>query len=114
MNTVVLVTRDGLGHVGPQDHAFGFEMFDRFLHALESQPVKPKAICFYTDGVKLTCEGSPVLPGLQLIQGMDVRLLSCRTCLDYFRITEKVAVGEVSTMNEIVAVLMAADKVITI
>ena len=88
-------------------------MFDRFLHTLESQPVKPQAICFYTDGVKLACHGSPAVPGLQLIEGMGVRLLICRTCLDYFRLTGKVAVGQISTMSEILKTLMAADKVIT-
>jgi len=114
MDTVVLVTRDGLGHIGPQDQTFGHEMFDRFLHSLESRPDKPAAICFYTDGVKLACAGSPAIPGLQLIEGMGVRLLSCKTCLDYFKLTENVAVGEISTMSEIVKVLLEAGKVITI
>ena len=50
---VLLVTREGLGHVEPADRQFGLEMFDRFLHALENQPVKPHSICFYTEGVKL-------------------------------------------------------------
>jgi sulfur relay (sulfurtransferase) complex TusBCD TusD component (DsrE family) len=114
MNTVVLVTRDGLGQVGPQDRKFGMDMFERFLHAMESQPEKPQTVCFYTDGVKLTCQGSPVVPALQLIAGMGVRLLICKTCLEYFRLMDKVAVGEVSTMNEIMKHLLAADKVITI
>jgi hypothetical protein len=112
--TAIVVRQEGLGHVGPQDQAFSVDMFDRFLHTLESQPVKPVAICFYTDGVKLTCAGSRAVPGLQLIQGMGVRLLICRTCLEYFGLMEKVAVGEVSTMSEIVKTLMGADSVITV
>jgi sulfur relay (sulfurtransferase) complex TusBCD TusD component (DsrE family) len=109
----ILVRQEGLGHVGPQDGAFSIDMFDRFLHTLESQPVKPVAICFYTDGVKLTCEGSRAVPGLQLIQGMGVRLMICRTCLEYLGLMGKVAVGEVSTMTEIVKTLTDADSVIT-
>jgi hypothetical protein len=109
-----VVRQEGLGHVGPQDGAFAVDMFDRFLHTLESQPVKPLAICFYTDGVKLTCEGSRAVPGLQLIQGMGVRLLICRTCLEYFSLVDRVSVGEISTMTEIVKTLMEADSVVTV
>ena len=111
---VVIVRQEGLGRTGPQDSAFSIDMFDRFLHTLESQPVKPVAICFYTDGVKLTCEGSRAIPGLHLIQGMGVRLLICRTCLEYFGLMGKVAVGEISTMTEIVKALTDADSVITV
>ncbi len=111
---VILARQEGLGQVGPRDREFSVDMFDRFLHAMESQPDKPQAICFYTDGVKLVCEGSRAVPGLQLIEGMGVRLLICKTCLDYFHLTDKVAAGQISTMSEIVKTLMSADKVITI
>jgi hypothetical protein len=114
-NVVVLVRQEGLGQVDPKDREFGIEMLDRFLHAMESQPEKPQTICFYTEGVKLVREGSRAVPGLQLIQGMGVRLLICKTCLAYFGIAEKeVAVGQISTMNEILGALVAATKVITI
>lgn len=113
-NVVVLVTRDGLGQVQPQDHRFGLEMLERFLHTLESQPVKPQVICFYTEGVKLVCNGSPVLPNLQLLQGMGIRLVACQTCLTHFGLRNQVAVGEVGGMSDIVALLMAADRVVTV
>jgi sulfur relay (sulfurtransferase) complex TusBCD TusD component (DsrE family) len=112
--TVMLVRQEGLGQAGPQDREFSVDMFDRLLHAMESQPDKPQAICFYTDGVKLVCQGSRAVPGLQLIEGMGVRLLICKTCLDYFNLTDKVAAGQISTMSEIVKTLMSADKVITV
>jgi sulfur relay (sulfurtransferase) complex TusBCD TusD component (DsrE family) len=111
---VLLVTREGLGQVDPTDRPFGLEMFDRFLHALESQPVKPHAICFYTDGVKLVCEGSPALLGLRILQGQGVRLVACRTCLEHFGLTGKVAVGEVGGMNDIAGLLTEADSVVTV
>lgn len=111
---VILVTQDGLGRVNPSDQKFSMEMFDRFLHAWEGQAVRPAAICFYTDGVKLVCEGSPALLGLKLLQGMGVHLLVCRTCLEHFQIANKVKVGEVRGMNDIVALLSDADSVITV
>lgn len=110
---VILVRQDGLGDVRAEDRRFGREMFDRFLHALESQPVKPEAICFYTEGVRLACEGSLVVPGLKLIQGMGTRVVICTSCLEHYGLKEKLAVGEARGMNEIVRLLMDADKVIT-
>jgi intracellular sulfur oxidation DsrE/DsrF family protein len=111
---ILLVTREGLGHVDLSDKQFGLEMFDRLLHAWESQPVKPHAICFYTDGVKLVCKGSPALLGLKILHSQGVRLISCRTCLEHFQLTEKVAVGEVGGMNDIVGLLVEADSVVTV
>jgi intracellular sulfur oxidation DsrE/DsrF family protein len=114
LRLVLLVTREGLGNVPAADHQFGLEMFDRFLHAFETQPLKPQAICFYTDGVKLVCQGSPALLGLRLLEGQGVRLVACRTCLDHFGLSDKVAVGEVVGMNDIVRLLTEADKVVTV
>ena len=111
---VLLVTREGLGHVDRTDRPFGLEMFDRLLHAWESQPVKPHAICFYTDGVKLICDGSPALLGLKILESQGVRLVSCRTCLEHFGLTSQVAVGEVRGMNDIVGLLVEADRVVTV
>jgi intracellular sulfur oxidation DsrE/DsrF family protein len=111
---ILLVTREGLGHVAPTDKQFGLEMFDRFLHAFESQPVKPHAICFYTDGVRLVCDGSPALLGLRILQGQGVRLVACRTCLEHFGLSAKVAAGEVGGMNDIVGLLTEADRVVSV
>jgi DsrE/DsrF-like family len=111
---VVLVTQEGLGQVDSADRQFGVAMFDRFLHAFEGQALRPTCICFYTNGVKLVCQGSPAVLGLKLLQGMGVRLLVCRTCLEHFQMAEKVAVGEVAGMNDIVALLSDADSVITV
>ena len=111
---VLLVTREGLGQVDPRDRPFGLGMFDRFLHALESAAVKPHSLCFYTDGIKLVCDGSPALLGLKILQGQGVRLLACRTCLEHFGLSDKVAVGEVGGMNDIVGLLTEADSVVTV
>lgn len=110
----VLVRQEGLGRTRPDDQAFGLEMFDLFLHAMESRVTKLHAMCFYTEGVRLVCEGSPVLASLQLLAGMGVRLVVCGTCLEHFGLSEKVAVGEVGGMKDIVDLLMEAGHVITV
>jgi hypothetical protein len=113
-NIVILVRQEGLGSVASMDEPFGLEMFDRFIHSLEGQAVKPQALLFYTQGVKLACEGSHAVFGLKMLAGMGIRVLICRTCLEHYGLLEKVAVGEVSNMAEISKFLMAADHVITV
>ncbi len=41
-------------------------------------------------------------------------VLSCGTCLEYYNLRKKLAVGRVSNMHEIVTSLAAADRVIRI
>jgi hypothetical protein len=113
-NVVVLVRQNGLGTVRTEDQDFAAAMFEKFLHTLESQPARPTAICFYTEGVRLACTGSQVLFALKLIQGMGVRLVLCSSCLDRYGLKESVEVGEVRGMNEIVPLLLSADSVITV
>jgi sulfur relay (sulfurtransferase) complex TusBCD TusD component (DsrE family) len=111
---VVLVTRYGMGAVAAGDEAFGVEMLERFLHACESRAESFEAICFYTEGVRAVCAESPLVPALRLIEGLGVRLVVCRTCLDHYGLTERVAVGEIGTMAEIVGLITEAGKVVTL
>jgi len=113
-NIVILVRQQGLGSFAAADLKFGVEMFDKFLHALESAAVRPRTLCLYTEAVKLASEGSPAVPGLRMIQDLGVRILICGSCIDYYRLQGRIAVGELSNMAEIVRTLTEADKVITI
>jgi hypothetical protein len=112
--TVFLVTRNGLGSVAADDAAFGVEMFDSFLHALESELDSVEAICFYTEGVRLVTRGSRALPGLQLLAGLGARLVACRTCLARYGLLDDVAVGEIGTMKDIVRLMTTAGRVVTV
>ena len=69
---------------------------------------------FYTEGVKLVCEGSLVLQWLKILEAAGVELLVCSTCLEYFGLTDKVKVGQVGGMHGILSALQAAEKVISL
>ena len=68
----------------------------------------------YTDGVKLACEGSPVLDELKALEAKGVRLILCQTCLNTFGLTDKVRVGIVGGMSDIITAMWQADSVITV
>ncbi len=69
---------------------------------------------FYTEGVKLVCEGSPELEQLQALQAKGIELIICQTCFNYFRLADKVKVGIVGGMPDILQTLLQADKVVTL
>lgn len=109
--TVLLVTENGMGKA---DKDLQLTLIGKYLDLLLHNENLPSAVCFYTEGVKLVCEGSPVLEQLHTLETKNVRLIICSTCLNYFELTEKVKVGIVGGMGDILEAQMKADKVITI
>ncbi len=113
-NTVILVTKPGLGHTPAGDEAFGVEMLDSFLHTLEKTSARPTAICFYTAGVTLLTPDSPIVMGLQLLERLGVRIVACKTCLLHYGVGIELPVGQCGTMVDIVELINTADKVVTV
>jgi hypothetical protein len=113
-STVIVFTRDGMGSVAAQDHELQIKVTGTFLKLIGSSGDLPGAICFYTDGVKLACEGSSLLEELKALETQGVRLIVCKTCLDYFALADKVQVGIVGGMPDIIDAMTKAGKVISI
>ena len=110
-STVILVTRDGMGHSDPElQHA----LISKYLGLLVAGNLVPQAICFYADGVHLVAEGSPVLDPLRALERRSCRLLVCSTCLDYYALKDKLRVGTVCGMPDILNAQILAAKVVTV
>ena len=110
-DTVILVTSNGMGKA---DLPLGQKLMGKYLELLAQHTNLPAAICFYTEGVKLVIDDSPVLGQLKALEAKGVRLIVCSTCLDYFNITDRVKIGIVGGMPDIIEAQMKAEKVITI
>jgi hypothetical protein len=110
-DTVILVTRYGMGEAEPE---LQLKLAGTYFKLLDENNLLPAAICFYTDGVKLTVEDSPVLESLKSLESKKVRLILCSTCLNFFNLSEKVKVGIVGGMTDIIEAQMKAGKVISI
>ena len=100
--------------MGFADAALQHKLLDTYLRLLVENDSVPAAICFYTDGVKLVVEVSPFLERLSQIEKKGVRLIICSTCLNYFGLTERVRLGIVGGMPDILEAQINADKVITL
>ena len=109
--TVLLFTRNGLGE-GPAD--LQGNLAQKFLTLILESGMLPAKILFYTDGVKLACTGSPILDALNQLETKGVELILCKTCLDYFEITDKVEVGTIGGMPDIIEAMSRAEKVISL
>ena len=107
--TVVYVNSNLLG-VG--DEALGSILMRGFLKTLLDLTKKPNRLIFINSGVQLACEGSEVMEALQALSDAGVEILACGTCLDFYKLKEKLRVGRVSNMYEIAQSLLEADRLI--
>ena len=110
-DTIIQITNNGMGKA---DETLQQKLVGKYLELIQLNDTLPNAICFYTDGVKLVVEGSPVLEQLKSLEEKGVRLIVCSTCLEYFNLSDKVQVGIVGGMTDIIEAQVKAEKVITL
>lgn len=107
--TVVVVSGNSMG-TGEEE--LGRVLIKGFLFALTNVAELPEAMIFYNSGAFLTCEGSDSLEDLRNLEQAGVKITTCGTCLNYYGLTEKLQVGTISNMYDIVETLSAAERVI--
>lgn len=98
--------------IGRGDDELGRLLMRSFIKSLFDTPPLPKRMIFLNSGVKLATEGSPVLDALKEFEARGVEIFSCGTCLDYFRLKDKLGVGKVTNMFDIISSLQTFDKVV--
>jgi selenium metabolism protein YedF len=107
--TILLIPADSFGR-GSEE--LGQLLMRSFLHTLgETTPLPDQIICL-NSGVKLVVQGSSVLEDLRTLKERGIEILACGTCLGYYEIKDKVAVGRISNMYDIASALLNAGKVI--
>ena len=110
-DTTILITRDGMGTADP---ALAHKLVCSYLDLLDLEDRLPGRICFYADGVKVACEGSPALETLAALADRGVELVVCSTCLQFYGLEKALAVGTAGNMRQIQAAQWDAARVITI
>jgi hypothetical protein len=110
MKTVVVLGHEGMGH---GDNTLGTRILGTFLSKSPALQ-QLQAVVLFNSGVKLATEGSPVLPQLHQLFENGVDILPCGTCLDHFGLREQLRVSRVVGMEDIIAELNRAEKVITL
>jgi len=109
--TSVFVSSDTMGK---GDDKLGKILIRAFFPTLFEIKPQPDKIIFMNSGVKLTVEGSEVIDSLRMIEEEGMEILVCGTCLDFFNLKDKIKVGHISNMFEIVDSLINSDKILSI
>lgn len=108
-NTIVVIKSEFMGH-GDED--LGKILIKGCIYAFSQLEDPPKTFIFYNSGVKLACEGSDNIVDLENLFSKGVKIFACGTCLNHYKLDDKLAVGEVSNMYDIVEMLNSAAKII--
>ena len=98
--------------MGTGDAKLGTSLMKAFVFALTKQDQLPDTILCYNSGAYLTCEGADTLEDLKLLESEGVTILTCGTCLDFYGLKEKLAVGGVTNMYDIVERMESAAQII--
>ena len=105
----------GKDTVGAGDPALGYNLMKMALYTLAQGDSAPAHILFMNDGVKLPAgEEQQVIDSLMTLSEKGTIVLVCGTCLNFYGIADRLKVGIVSNMYDILGAMQRADKVITL
>ena len=98
--------------MGLGDDQLGKNLLKTFIYTLTEQDVLPKQVIFYNGGVSLVTEGSESLEDLKNLEAQGVEIYACGACLNYYGLTEKVAVGSITNMFRIIEMMRTANRIV--
>jgi selenium metabolism protein YedF len=102
IQTVFLSSRT----IGRGDEELGALLMRAFLYTLTESETLPQRVLLMNSGVTLAAEGSEHLKNLRRLVDLGVEILACGTCLEFYKITDQLAVGRVSNIQEITEFLL--------
>ena len=109
--TVVVLSEDIMGR---GDEELGTILIKAFVNTLAENDPPPWRIVLFNRGVLLAVKGAETVEALVNLEKLGVDILVCGTCLDYFGLKEKAAVGTVSNMYDILTTMLEATNSVTI
>lgn len=98
--------------MGTGEEELGKILMRAFLKTLKDVSPRPQKLIFVNSGVRLTTEGSDVLESIRELEAMNITVMSCGTCLDYYHLKDKLKVGLASNMFDIASSLTEADRMV--
>ena len=106
---VICIKSNCMGH---GDDELGKILIRGFINSLAEMKGLPSHIIFYNSGVQLAVKDTDTAQSLLKLEDMGVSIVLCGTCVDYYELKEKIAVGLISNMYHITTLLTQAAKVI--
>lgn len=97
--------------IGEGEENFSKKLIESFIVALTEQENYPDYVICYNKGVYLTTERENTVNDFKKLEEGGVKILSCGLCLDNYNLKDKLKVGSITNMYEIVG-LMSTHKVV--
>ncbi|MDR1206022.1 MAG: sulfurtransferase-like selenium metabolism protein YedF [Peptococcaceae bacterium] len=107
----VAVGRDTMGE-GAEE--LGKILIKGFIYSLTALPAPPRFVIFFNSGARLTSDGANTVEDLKKLEGMGTEVLTCGTCVNYYGLQDKLAVGAITDMYGITERMASAGTVINI
>ncbi len=98
--------------MGGGNEELGRILMKGFVYALTQLEELPETVLLYNGGARLSVEGSQSLEDLKSLEAQGVEILTCGTCLNFYELADKLKVGSVTNMYEIVEKMSGARLVI--
>lgn len=100
--------------MGKGDDELGAMLMKSFIYSLRELETPPATLLFFNGGVKITTEGSACLDDLKTLQEKGVLIQSCGACLNFYQLSEKLEVGEVTNMLVIAQTMTNATNLVNL
>lgn len=100
--------------IGRGDALLGKKLMDAFISTLSDYKTAPKAILFMNYGVFLCLDDSEALESIKVLHEKGTEIIVCGTCTNYLDVTERVSVGILGNMYDLVEIYNSHSKVISL
>ena len=107
----VVISRNTMGE-GAEE--LGKILIKGFIYSLTELPAPPKFLIFLNSGAYLTSDGANTIDDLKKLEKMGTEILTCGTCVNYYGLQDKLAVGEITNMYGITERMASVGNVINI
>ncbi|GHV68274.1 sulfurtransferase-like selenium metabolism protein YedF [Spirochaetia bacterium] len=109
-----LVVAIGKNTMGTGNDDLGAILMKAFIYSLTEMDTPPETLLFFNSGVMLSTEGSNAIADIKTLEQKGTIVSSCGTCLDFYKLKEKLAVGNVTNMYAIAQAMGEAAKLINL
>ena len=109
-NLVYVIASDTMGRGSDE---LGWALLQTYIATIKDVSPQPSRILFYNGGVKLVATAGKALEALQALEKKGVKILSCGTCLEFFKLEKNLQVGAITNMYEIMDSMASADRVVS-
>ncbi|MBB5173633.1 DsrE family protein [Texcoconibacillus texcoconensis] len=95
-NNIILLTSE---HLGSGEEELGRSLLENYFTLLKQEDDKPAAIFTINKGVYTLTDRHFASLHLKEMEENGVPILGCKTCIDYYQLSNELVVGEVSSMK---------------